>query len=158
MTATAARSWCRPPDPKAVTMKPSFDEQGDITAIQEFDYAEVERRLSEDLSAPELKEELAQMSPQEKEAALKIFSCLVRWLWQDGMKSPEGLTIRSILVCWIFLEELHGMSLTQMARGYGGRHKQSLGRWHDSFKAAFEFIKTPHMRFRGKRTSAPNIS
>jgi hypothetical protein len=137
-------------------MQTAFDEGGEITPIAEFDYDQVERRLTSDLSNPELKEELDRMTPEEREAALKLFRCLVRWLWQDGMKNTDGLTIRSILVCWIFIEELHPMTLTQMARGFGGRHKQSLGRWVELFKQQFPFIRTPHMRFRpsAKTTTA----
>lgn len=131
-------------------MDTAFDEQGKVTGVEEFDYDLVERRLAEDLSSPELREELSQLTPEEVEAGLKLFRCLVRWLWQNGMRNPNGLTIRAILVCWIFVEELHPMTLTQMARGFGCRHKQSLGRWMDAFKLQFPFIKTPHMRYNRK--------
>ena len=132
-------------------MDPAFDDHGEVTGVEEFDYDLVERRLSADLGSPECQEELSKLTPEEVESGLKLFRCLVRWLWQDGMKNANGLTIRSIIVCWIFIEELHPMTLTQMARGFGGRHKQSLGRWIDSFKRLFPYIKTPHMRFGPKR-------
>jgi hypothetical protein len=131
-----------------ISERPAFDDKGDITRVEEFDYDLVERRLSEDLSNPELREELAGLTPAEMEAGLKLFRCLVRWMWQDGMKNANGLTIRAIIVCWIFIEELAPMSLTQMARGFDGRDKQSLGRWMDNFKEMFGMIRTPHMRFK----------
>lgn len=135
-------------------METAFTDDGQITGVEEFDYDLVERRLAKDLSNPELAKELAGMSEAEIEAALRMFRCLVRWLWQNGMKNPDGLTIRAILCCWIFVEELRPMTLTEMARGFGGRHKQSLGRWMESFKQNFPFIKTPHMRFRATPAKA----
>jgi hypothetical protein len=131
-------------------MDTAFDNQGKVIGVEEFDYDLVERRLGEDLSSPEAQEELSQLTPEEVQAGLKLFRALIRWQWQDGMKNPNGLTIRAIICCWIFIEELHPMTLTQMARGFGSRDKQSLGRWVDLFKKHFPFIKTPHMRFKLK--------
>jgi hypothetical protein len=111
-----------------------FGEDGQRVPIAEFNYEELD-------GLPDCNE----LSPEEIDRALKLFRSLVRWLWQDGMKNTEGLTIRSIIVCWIFIEELKGLSETEMARGFG-RHKQSLGRWVEQFKKAFPFIRTPHMK------------
>ncbi len=79
------------------------------------------------------------------DAALKVFSRLLEWIWQNGMKNSEGLTIRAVIACWIFLKHLRPLTLTQMARGFG-KKKQSLGRWVDDFKIAFPHIRNPHMK------------
>ncbi len=86
-----------------------------------------------------------EMSPEEIEVALKMFRTMVEWQFQNGMSNPNGLKIRAIIVCWVFLERLHSMTLTEMARGFGMK-KQSLGRWVDEFKIAFPYLKTEHMK------------
>jgi len=59
-------------------------------------------------------------------------------------KDPRGLLIRSAAVCWIFCDELHPLTLTQMAQQFD-LDKQSLGRWLESFKQEFPHIRTCHM-------------
>ena len=131
-------------------MDTAFDDQGRVVGVQHFDYDEIDSRLRENLFSPEAQEELSQLTPEEVAAGLKLFRALVRWMWQDGMKNVNGLAIRSMIVCWIFIEELHPLTLTQVARGFG-RHKQSHGRWVEIFKRCFPMVKTPHMRFSPKK-------
>ena len=133
-------------------MEPAFDDHGEVTGIAEFDYDLVERRTSSTGSGnPEFQEEMSKLTPEAVEVGLVIFRCLMRWLWQDGMKNPRGLLIRAIIMLWIFIPELHAMTLTRLAHGFGFNHKQSLGRYVDDFKIKFPYIKTPHMRVSQKR-------
>ena len=122
-----------------------FEEDGHLTGVVEFDYDQVERELSKQLYDPECQKELANLTAQEVEAALKLFRALIRWVWQDGMANQSGLTIRSIILCWLFIEELREHTLTEMAKS-SGRHKQSLGRWVETFKREFPYIRSPHIR------------
>jgi hypothetical protein len=119
-----------------------FGEDGGRVPIVQFDYGAVEPAVEEP--------GLGGLSAAELEGAMRGFQALVRWVWQDGMRNPNGLLIRAIIVCWIFLPELRGHSLTAVARGFG-RYKQSLGRWHDRFKVEFPTVKTVHMRRPGGR-------
>ena len=84
------------------------------------------------------------MTQAELDAAVAIFQSLIKWVWQDGMRNDEGLKIRSIIACWVFLPELRPMTLTEIALGFG-KKKQSLGRWVCHFKQHFRF-HTVHMR------------
>jgi len=47
--------------------------------------------------------------------------------------------IRATILCWVFLEHLRPLTLTDLARA-SGKKKQSIGRWVDEFKRASEFI------------------
>ncbi len=85
------------------------------------------------------------LTPEQAEAACRMFASLVEWIWQSGMKNPEGITIRAIIVCWRFVPELGSLTLTEMARGFG-KKKQSLGRWVDDFKRRFPFLVNCHMK------------
>lgn len=115
-----------------------YEEDGRPVPIQEFSYAEIDR---EEIDA----EELASLTPKEMDAALKVLERILSWIWQNGMKNPEGLQIRAMIACWIFLKHLSAMELSELARGFK-KKKQSIGRWHDQFKRDFPFIKTPHMK------------
>lgn len=117
------------------------NESGALVPVQDFDYDAVDQNLFPGAT----REELEQLTQTEIDAALKLFRLLLSWIWQSGMKNPEGIQIRAILVCWIFMKELRPLTLTQMATGFG-KKKQSLGRWHDNFKRRFPDIITPHMR------------
>jgi len=114
----------------------AFDEHGRPEPVQDFDYGVLDGESTE--------EDLSQFSQEEIDRALTVLRVLLTWVFQDGMKNADGLKIRSILICWIFLKELRPMTLTQMARGFGLK-KQSLGRWVDDFKRRFK-IRTVHMR------------
>ncbi len=117
------------------------DDEGRATPTTQFDYDAVDANL---FGAPD-KWDLKHITPQEAEAAFRMFRALLTWIFQNGMKNPQGVLIRAIIMCWIFLPELRSLQLSQMARAYN-MDKQSLGRWVDVFKQDFPTIKTPHMR------------
>ena len=119
----------------------AHEEDGHITPVQQFDWEAVERNLF----SPESVKELEELTQEDIDRALKMFDVVLRWVFQNGMKNSDGLKIRAIIVCWIFLKELRPYKLVDMATGFG-MQKQSLGRWHDDFKIRFPGIKTPHMR------------
>jgi hypothetical protein len=116
----------------------AFNDSSQIEGTVDFPYEEIDG-LERDEDGPKT------LARTDHEEAFKLFSRLVEWLWQNGMKNPEGLQLRAIVVCWVFLNHLHPLTLTEMARGFG-KHKQSAGRWVDNFKAAFPHIQNPHMR------------
>jgi hypothetical protein len=105
--------------------------------VTEFDYTSLDAGHDTDLS---------DVSPQELEAAQKAFRILLEWIWQNGMRNPNGVKIRAIICCWIFLQQVRKtVNLTKLAKGYGMK-KQSLGRWVDNFKRDFPQFKVAHMR------------
>ncbi len=118
-----------------------FDDGGGRVETVDFDYDEIERQVFN--HDPEA--ECDQLSAEEMELALKMFRRLLTWIFQNGMKNPEGLQIRSIVACWVMLEVLHPLSLTEIARGFG-KDKQSLGRWVDEWKKEFPQIRNPHIK------------
>jgi hypothetical protein len=118
-------------------------EDGHLEPSVEFDYDEIDCRVPEFHVEPE--EDPEEFTAEEIEAACKVFTRLVQWIWQNGMRHPEGITIRAIVVCWVFLAELRPLNLTQMAGAFG-KKKQSLGRWVDDFKRAFPAIRIAHMK------------
>lgn len=117
----------------------AFGENGERVLAEDFDYNLFDG-VREEVAA-----EAANLSPAEMETALKLFEHLLRWQWQSGMRNPDGVKIRAIICCWIFLKVLRPMTLTQLAHHYG-MDKQSLGRWVDQFKKDFPQIRTVHMR------------
>ena len=136
-------------------------EDGHVEPSVDFDYAAVERALRsiERHKIPSadrdhvrsevdrsLRETISNLSSDQTDVLLAMLVRVLDWLWSDGMKNPDGLQIRAMLLCWNFLEHLRPLTLTQLARGFGKR-KQSLGRWQDQFKLDFPEIKTCHMKF-----------
>jgi hypothetical protein len=119
---------------------PAHGEDGHFVPAIEFDYAAVEHNLF-----GESPESISEFSQEEVDRALKVLRTLLQWIWQDGMKNADGLKLRGIIVCWIFLKELRPLTLTELACGFDLK-KQSLGRWVDEFKLDFPKIKTCHMR------------
>jgi len=115
-------------------------EDGHLEPTCEFDYASIEQALFN--VSPE---EWDKISPEQLDAVLKVFRSLVAWMWQSGMKNPEGLNIRATILCWVFLEHLRPLTLTDLARA-SGKKKQSIGRWVDEFKRAFPGIRNSHMK------------
>lgn len=115
-------------------------EDGRLEPVTGFDYESVERAVFH--VEPE---ELRELSPEATEAGLKLFTALVTWIWQNGMRNPDGMQLRSIIVCWVFLDHLRPLSLTELARAFG-KKKQSLGRWVDEFKRSFPNIRNAHMK------------
>lgn len=117
------------------------DQAGRPTEQTDFDYDDIERKIF----GADPKSELSQFSQEDIDGAVAVLRVLLQWIWQDGMKNADGLKIRAIICCWIFLHELRPLSLTELARGFN-LEKQSLGRWFDVFKRKFPAIKTCHMR------------
>lgn len=117
------------------------DDHGGLVPTVDFDFAKVDSNLS----GIEPESDLAEISPEQIEAAVKALRVMLQWVWQSGMKNSDGVKIRAIIVCWIFLKELRSLSLTDMANGYG-LEKQSLGRWVDDFKKKFPGLRISHMR------------
>jgi hypothetical protein len=119
-------------------MKIGYDENGTVIPVAEFDFASLDTGHDTDLD---------KISRKELEASLKAFRILLDWIWQNGMRNPNGVKIRAILCCWVFLEQVRPISLTQLAKGYGMK-KQSLGRWVDNFKRDFPQFRIAHMRYK----------
>jgi hypothetical protein len=119
------------------------EEGGRRVPATQFDYDAVDERVFNFREQCDLSE----FSQEEVDKAIEVLRKLLAWIWQNGMKNADGVKIRAIIVCWIFLKELRPMTLTQMATGFGMK-KQSLGRWVDQFKEVFK-IRTPHMRTLG---------
>lgn len=121
--------------------QPAHGEDGRLVSSEDFDYSAVDKNLfGEDLG-----EELSHFSQEEVDRALAVLDTLLRWIWRSGMKNTDGVKIRAIILCWIFLKELRPMTLTQVATGFHLK-KQSLGRWVDRFKKDFPEVRTCHMR------------
>jgi hypothetical protein len=118
-------------------------EDGHLEPTADFDYDEIDRGCF----GVDPAEEVGNFTPEELDAACKVFGRLVEWIWQTGKANPDGITIRAIIVCWIFTSELRSLTLTEMARGFG-KKKQSLGRWVDDFKRSFPEIRICHMKDR----------
>src|SRR4051812_825066 len=116
-------------------------EDGRIVPSTEFDYDLVDQNLF----GKDAESDLSQFTQEEVDRALKVLRVLLQWIWQNGMKNVDGLKIRAIIVCWIFLKELRPLTLTQLAVGFGLK-KQSVGRWFDRFKKDHRGIRTCHMR------------
>ncbi len=119
----------------------AHEEDGHITGVTDFDYDAVSRGLGE--WQPE--SDLTEMSAREMEGARYVFKQIAEWVYQGGTKNPEGVKIRAIIFCWVFLEWLHPLTMTKLARGYA-MDKQSIGRWVEDFKRCFPDIRTCHMR------------
>lgn len=114
-----------------------FDEDMGYVPIQNFDYSALDHNPHHEEHDP-------------VDAALQAFTKLLTWIFHDGMSNPEGVKIRALVCCWVFLKELRPQSLSQFARGYG-MHKQSFGRWVEDFKQQFPDIRIVHMRINGQR-------
>jgi len=119
--------------------EPAHSDDGSLTAAVEFDYELIERNL---FPAAEMFESSSQVCI---DGAAVLFQRLVRWVWQDGKKNAEGVKIRAMVVCWIFIPELRSLTETDLAIGFG-KKKQSIGRWVEQWKKDFPNIRSPHMR------------
>lgn len=119
-----------------------FGEDGSRVGIADFDYDPIERSL---FSPEDVAEAAEGLNPEAREIACKMFLALTRWVWHDGSKNPDGITLRAIIVCWVFIPEVTPLTLTELAIGFG-KDKQSFGRHVDEFKRFFPFLITHNMR------------
>lgn len=120
-------------------------EDGKPVPITDFDYEAIDRAFQEDLEQFRNEAHQGQYSQDDVDRALVVVTRLLKWIWQGGMKQPDGLQIRAMIICWVFLKELRPIELTQLAGAFG-KDKQSLGRWVDNFKMFFPRIRISHMR------------
>jgi len=118
---------------------PAHAEDGSLTASVPFDYEVIDRNLFP------ADEQVFSDNQAIIDASCLLFQRFVRWIWQDGKKNPEGVQIRAMIVCWIFIPELRALTETQLAIGFG-KEKQSIGRWVDQWKRDFPHVRSPHMR------------
>jgi hypothetical protein len=138
----------------------AFDDEGDHVQSVDFDYTAIDQA--------ELEKEIEGMSPDDIARAGAAIRALMGWVWQIAPKNRNGLEIRAVIACWIFLEYLRPTKLTTLAEMTHhvcpkchheidhcpkchkpfDRAKQSLGRWVDDFKKRFPFIKTNNMKFK----------
>lgn len=121
----------------------AHDEDGQIVPIAHFNYAAVDRPGKNDCDDDG--EDDAELKEEAMRLAVEALIDLLRWLWQNGMKNQDGMIIRTHIILWVFLKELHGMNLTELAAAFG-KHKQSYGRWVDDFKRRYPHIRNPHMK------------
>lgn len=120
-------------------------EDGKPVPVTDFDYDAIERDFKSDLQQFRDEAEEGQYSEEDVDRALVVVTRLLKWIWQGGMKNADGLQIRAMIICWVFLKELRPIELTQLAGAFG-KDKQSLGRWVDNFKEFFPRIRISHMR------------
>jgi len=125
-----------------------FDEPGRRVPIVRFDYDAVDYQVFG--AVP--KKDVRGLTSKEVDAALALLRVMLAWIWQSGMKNPDGIKIRAVIICWVFLKELRGLTLTQIAAAFG-MDKQSFGRWITDFKQTIP-IRTPHMLY-GQPLRAP---
>ena len=110
----------------------AFDEASHQTQIVDFDFAQVDRDLSDEIPLDLRAIPLTTAN----ERTITVMSRMLEWLCQMVPKNQSGMEIRATILCWIFLPHLRNLSLTQVAAMIG-RDKQSIGRWHDDFKRVF---------------------
>lgn len=89
--------------------------------------------------------DLSEYSQEDIDRGVKVFTTLLSWIWQGGMQNPQGIMIRAIIACWVFLKPLRPLAESDLARGFGMK-KQSIGRWVVHFKRSFPRIKLAHFR------------
>lgn len=118
----------------------AFGENGERIPVANFPF-----HLLDEVAAEEKGIAAEEFTIAELAGAEEAFRRLMTWVWQDGMRNPEGVKIRAIICCWVFLKHVRPCTLTELAARYGMK-KQSLGRWVDQFKLDFPDYWTCHMR------------
>jgi len=118
-------------------MDQTFEEDGRPVPAVEFDWEAIED------CGPQT--DLQGLSDEDVERGLMVLRALLSWIWQNGSRNPEGLKLRAMVICWLFLKELRPLKLSELARGFGLK-KQSVGRQVEDFKKHFPGIRSPHMK------------
>lgn len=120
-------------------------EDGKPVQVTQFDFDAIEKAFQSDLEDFRGEVEAGEYSQDDIDRALVVVTRMLKWVWQGGMKNADGLQIRAMIICWVFLKELRPIELTQLAGAFG-KDKQSLGRWVENFKEYFPRIRIAHMR------------
>lgn len=126
-------------------MELAHNEDGRLIQTVGFPYEEIAAHEGDSLEFNEADTDLSQLSDRDMQAGLIVMDKLLKWVWQSGMRNPDGVKIRAIILCWICLKQLRSVTLTDMANGYG-MDKQSIGRWVDEFKRRYPTVRIPHMK------------
>lgn len=114
----------------------AFGENGQLVGFEEFNYHAIERTGSA-MDAIINEEDIARK-------ASSVFIAAIRWVFQSGKNNPDGLKIRTKLLCWHLLPEVEdSYTLTSLA-GEEGKAKQSFGRWNDDFRKRFPQLCNRH--------------
>ncbi len=125
----------------------AHDEDGNQIESQGFDYDAVEVSTPGMVEFDEADMDLSKLTPEEIAIGLEVMDKLLKWVWQSGMNDKKGITIRSIILCWVCLKQLRPFPMSVMAVGLKMK-KQSLDRWvnkeRHSFKKVFPTVKTPN--------------
>lgn len=117
-----------------------YADDGSRVPIEHFNYDAIDP-AEFDIEPEELKD----FSPANLEDATKLLRTVLTWVWSGGINNIEGLQIRAMIVCWIFLERLKPLTETELAKIFG-KDKQSVGRWVEEWKKAYPTVHTPHMK------------
>ena len=123
----------------------SFDEDGRPILITDFDWEEIERNLASETKQLRRSCKRGEITREQLETAMELCGTLLRWVWNNGKRDKRGVAIRSLIICWLYLDELRPLTEAQLARGFGLK-KQSVGRWVEQFKKEFPMFKSPQLQ------------
>lgn len=85
-----------------------------------------------------------EMTEEEWKCAWRGVGNVVKWVYQRNSRNFQGIGIRALIVCWVWIPGLHGLTLTQLA-GRFKMAKQSIGRWVVDWKLRFPHCVSVHM-------------
>lgn len=115
----------------------AFDETDKHSPHVDFDYAEVDRHLSN-------------QPIEDAGEFMEVFRRVFNWMYQTPCEDLNGFFCRAVVVCWVFLPELRGKSMTYIA-GRFGKKKQSIERWTKDFKKEFPvLVRLQHFQHKKK--------
>lgn len=93
-----------------------------------------ERAVSVDFDWSAVEQEPAHGADVEQ--ACEVVRRVFQWVYQPPCNDPDGFVCRAIFACWVFVPQLRGYSMTEIA-GRFGKKKQSIGRFVPSFSQTF---------------------
>lgn len=120
----------------------SYNDSSELEPTIGPDYKGIDRAV---FGTEERETEYENLTPEQWLIAWKGVSNVVKWVYQRDSRNFQGIGIRALIVCWIWLPVLHALTLTQLA-GRFGMAKQSFGRWVVDWKRCFPSVVTAHMR------------